>query len=272
MNKPEQPGRLMPIPDLQSETDERHLAIDQVGIRGLKYPLVFADGDGVGQPTIAEANVYVALADDRKGTHMSRLVMLLEERAAPGAPPLTVASLRGLLDELVVRLDAPGGRVELSFPFFVRKTAPVSGVASLLDYAVTLTGELTGGRYVNTVKVAVPVTSLCPCSKEISDYGAHNQRSTITIAVRPNAPVFVQELLRIAEDEASCELYGLLKRADEKYVTERAYDNPRFVEDLVRGVAGLLAADRRFDGFSVEAENFESIHNHSAYARIARGL
>jgi GTP cyclohydrolase IB len=272
MNKPEQPGRLMPIPDMQSRTDERHLAIDQVGIRGLRYPILFADGDEVGQPTIAVANVYVALAEDRKGTHMSRLVMLLEERAAPGATPLTVASLRGLLDELVLRLDAPGGRVELSFPFFVRKTAPVSGVASLMDYAVTLIGELTDGRFVSTVTVAVPVTSLCPCSKEISDYGAHNQRSTITISVRPNAPVFVFELLRLAEEEASSELYGLLKRADEKYVTERAYDNPRFVEDLVRGVAGRLASDPRFDGFSVEAENFESIHNHSAYARIARGL
>ena len=216
--------------------------------------------------------MYVALPEERKGTHMSRLVMLLEERAAPGAPPLTVANLRDLLDDLVVRLDAPGGRVELAFPFFVRKSAPVSGVTSLLDYAVTLAGELTGGRYVKTVTVAVPVTSLCPSSKEIAEYGAHNQRSLITITVRPNAQVFVQELLRIAEEEASCELYGLLKRSDEKYVTERAYDNPRFVEDLVRGVAGRLAADRRFDGFSVEAENFESIHNHSAYARIARGI
>ena len=154
----------------------------------------------------------------------------------------------------------------------MRKSAPVSGVSSLLDYEVRLTGELAGGRHTTTVTVAVPVTSLCPCSKEIADYGAHNQRSTITIGVRPKGPVFVHELLRIAEDEASSELYGLLKRADEKYVTERAYDNPRFVEDLVRGVAGRLAADPRFDGFVVEAENFESIHNHSAYARIARGF
>jgi GTP cyclohydrolase I len=272
MNKPEQPGFLMPIPDVQSGTDERHLAIDQVGIRGLKYPITFADGDGMAQPTIAVANVYVALPEERKGTHMSRLVMLLEERAALTAAPLTVANLRDLLDDLVMRLDAPGGRVELAFPFFVRKTAPVSGVTSLLDYAVTLTGELAGGRYIGTVTVAVPVTSLCPSSKEIAEYGAHNQRSLITITAQPNAPVFVQELLRIGEEEASCELYGLLKRSDEKYVTERAYDNPRFVEDLVRGVAGRLAADPRFDGFSVEAENFESIHNHSAYARIARGL
>lgn len=272
MNRPENPGQMMPIPDIQSGRDERNLAIDQVGIRGLKYPLSFADQDGVARGTIAVANVYVALAAERKGTHMSRLVMLLEERAVPGAAPLSVATLRALLDDLVFRLDAPGGRIEFTFPFFVRKLAPVSGVASLLDYEVRLTGELVNGRYSTTVTVAVPVTSLCPCSKEISEYGAHNQRSTITIAVKADAPVFVQELLRIAEEEASCELFGILKRADEKYVTERAYNNPRFVEDLVRGVAGRLASDRRFGGFCVEAENFESIHNHSAYARIARNF
>jgi GTP cyclohydrolase I len=272
MNRPEQPQHLMPIADLQSGNDERHLAIDQVGIRGLRYPIAFADHDGVAQPTIATASVYVALPEDRKGTHMSRLVMLLEERTAPGAAPLTLASFDALLLELAARLDVEGGRLELAFPFFVRKIAPVSGVASLLDYEVRLAGELAGGRITKTIAVAVPVTSLCPCSKEISEYGAHNQRSTITITVRTHGSVELRELLRIAEDEASSELYGVLKRADEKYVTERAYDNPRFVEDLVRAVAGKLAADSRFTAYSVEAENFESIHNHSAYARIARGM
>jgi len=272
MNRPEQPSRLMPIPDVQSGADDRQLAIDQVGIRGLRYPISFADRDGVAQGTIATCNVYVALPEDRKGTHMSRLVALLEERAVPGAAPLTVANLRQLLDDLVARLDAPGGRIEIAFPFFVRKTAPVSGVASLLDYEVRLAGDIDRGRYSHTITVAVPVTSLCPCSKEVSDYGAHNQRSTITITARPRERVFVAELLRVAEEEASAELYGILKRADEKYVTEHAYNNPRFVEDLVRGVAARLAADHRIDGYSVEAENFESIHNHSAYARIARGL
>jgi GTP cyclohydrolase IB len=272
MNRPEQAAHVMPIPDVQSGTDERHLAIDQVGIKALKYPLSFADHDGVTQHTIALCNVYVALAEDRKGTHMSRLVSLLDERSVPGATPLSVAGLRALLDDLVVRLDAPGGRIEFTFPYFVRKTAPVSGVTSLLDYEVRLTGALGVDGYTPTVSVVAPVTSLCPCSKEISDYGAHNQRSAVTITVRPLAPVFVYELIRIAEEEASSELYGILKRADEKYVTERAYDNPRFVEDLVRGVAGRLAADTRFAGFCVEAENFEAIHNHSAYARIARGM
>jgi GTP cyclohydrolase I len=272
MNRPEQPALLMPIPDVQSGTDERNIAIDQVGIRGLRYPLAFADGDGTAQPTIATASVYVALPEDRKGTHMSRLVMLLEERAAPGAAPLSLAAIEGLLRDLAERLDVTAGRIELAFPFFVRKLAPVSGVASLLDYEVRLAGELRDGRVTKTISVAVPVTSLCPCSKEISDYGAHNQRSTITITVRTQAEVGLIELLRVAEDEASSELYGVLKRADEKYVTERAYDNPRFVEDLVRGVAAKLGADARFQGFAVEAENFESIHNHSAYARIARGM
>ena len=229
------------------------------------------DRDRVVHTTIATCNVYVALPDDRKGTHMSRLVALLEERAAVGAAPLTVATLRDVVDDLLVRLDAPGARVELAFPFFVRKTAPVSGVASLLDYDVRLTAELVDGRYSHTITVSVPVTSLCPSSKELASYGAHNQRSIVTISVRPREHLFVEELLRVAEEEASAELYGILKRADEKYVTERAYDRPRFVEDLVRGIAARMVSDSRFDAFSVAAENFESIHNHSAYAEIVRG-
>ncbi len=260
------------MPDVQSGGDARKIAIDQVGIKGLKYPLQFADASGVAQATVADCNVYVALPDDRKGTHMSRLVALLESRGEAGQPPLSVANFQGLLDALVLLLEAPGGRIELVFPFFLRKLAPVSGVPSLLDYQVRLVGEQANAVYRQNLTVAVPVTALCPCSKEISDYGAHNQRSTVTITARSAEPLFVSELIRIAEDEASCELYGLLKRADEKYVTERAYDNPKFVEDLVRDVALRLAADPRIEGFVVEAENFESIHNHSAYARIARGF
>jgi len=271
MNRPETPGLLIPIPDVQAERDERHIAIERVGIKGLRYPLPFADGNGAAQSTIATCNVYVALPEAQKGTHMSRLVELLEELALPGAAPLTVAGLRPLVDSLVARLHAPGGRIEIAFPFFVRKTAPVSGVASLIDFDVQLTAELADGQYTSTIGIAAPVTSLCPCSKEISEYGAHNQRSLVTVTVRPRASVLVTELVRIAEEEASSELYGILKRADEKYVTERAYDNPRFVEDLVRGVALRLGSDARFSAYTVEAENFESIHNHSAYARIARG-
>ena len=275
MNKPQQPDdMLVPIADVQARRDDRDLAIDEVGIRGLRYPLTFADADGVARGTVATCNVYVALPAEQKGTHMSRLVALLEEHlgALSSSRPLSVANFRALLDDLVMRLDAPGGRIEFAFPFFVRKTAPVSGVASLLDYEVRISGALAGGEYVQTLDVVAPVTSLCPCSKEISDYGAHSQRSAIRIIARPRAPIFVADLLRIAEDEASAELYGILKRADEKYVTEHAYNNPRFVEDLVRGVATRLAADERIGAFAVEAENFESIHNHSAFARISRGL
>ena len=272
MNRPENLQHLAPIADVQSARDDRQLAIDDVGIKGLRYPLLFADGGEPAQPTIATCNVYVHLPAERKGTHMSRLVALLESRTAPGEPPLTVSNLRNLMEALVVLLDAPGGRIELAFPFFVRKAAPVSGVSSLLDYEARLAGELSAGTYHQTVTAAVPVTSLCPSSKEISEYGAHNQRSLITISVREREPVSLSEIIRIAEDEASSELYGILKRSDEKFVTERAYNNPRFVEDLVRGVALRLKTDPRFDAFSVEAENYESIHNHSAYARIARGL
>jgi GTP cyclohydrolase I len=271
MNQHEPSALLMPMPDVQSASDDRQLAIDHVGIRGLRYPLPIADRDGV-QTTIADCAAYVALPADRKGTHMSRLVALLEERAMPGARPLSVDAIPGLLDSLVARLDAPAGRLELAFPFFVRKKAPVSGIGSLLDYRVRLVGEVAGGRHTVTLTVAVPVTSLCPSSKEISEYGAHNQRSEVTMSVRPRGSYSIAELVRVAEEEASAELYGILKRADEKFVTERAYDNPRFVEDLVRGVAARLRDDARIEAFAVEAENFESIHNHSAYARIARGL
>ena len=271
MNQPESPRLLMPMPDVQSAADHRELAIDHVGIRGLRYPLPIADRDGV-QTTIAQCSVFVALPADRKGTHMSRLVALLEERAMAGAAPIAVDTLPELLATLIARLDAPAGRLELAFPFFVRKSAPVSGVASLLDYQVRLVGELALGRPAVTVTVAVPVTSLCPSSKELADYGAHNQRSEVTMSVRPRDHLFIADLVRVAEEEASAELFGILKRADEKFVTERAYDNPRFVEDLVRGVAARLRDDPRIAAFAVEAENFESIHNHSAYARIARGL
>jgi GTP cyclohydrolase IB len=267
MNRPESPPA---IPDVQSRPDARELAIDRVGIRGLRYPIRFADAGGKPQPTIAVCSVYVALPAERKGTHMSRLVAVIDEHREP----LTIDSLGGLLDEMLERLEAAEGSIEMEFPWFREKTAPVTGVRSMMDYEVRISAEQTGAKRTISATVIVPVMSLCPSSKAIADYGAHNQRSHVTISVvlRSGEAVALADIVTIAEDEASCELYGLLKRADEKYVTERAYDRPRFVEDLVRGMAARLSADSRLAGFRVAAENFESIHNHSAYAEINRGI
>jgi GTP cyclohydrolase IB len=267
MNRPEAPG----IPDVQSHPDARELAIDRVGIRGLRYPMQFVDGAGAPQSSVGIFKVYVALPAEQKGTHMSRLVAVIDEMREP----FSVAGMSPLLDVMLRRLGADGGHIEIEFPWFMRKAAPVSGVPSMMDYQVTLRADHTAGRRVISVQVVVPVMSLCPSSKAISDYGAHNQRSHLTLTIRPNIggaeAISLAELVGIAEDESSCELYGLLKREDEKYVTERAYDRPRFVEDLVRGVAARLAGDSRIASFSIAAENFESIHNHSAYAEIVRG-
>jgi GTP cyclohydrolase I len=197
---------------------------------------------------------------------MSRFVEILNRHERE----ISVESYESILREMVKLLEAESGYIEMSFPYFVNKTAPVSGVQSLLDYDVTLIGEMKDGKASVTMKVLVPVTSLCPCSKKISERGAHNQRSHVTITLRTNSFVWIEDVVAIAEKQASCELYGLLKRPDEKYVTERAYDNPKFVEDMVRDVAAVLNADTRVDAYIVESENFESIHNHSAYALIER--
>ena len=258
------------IPDIQSAADTRRLVIDRVGIRGLKYPMQIVDADGQAQSTIVEADLSVELAEDVKGTHMSRFIGLLEAQQGKVA----LGGFDQLLKDMVALLNARAGTIELRFPFFVRKSAPVSGVSSLMDYQVVLTGSIRDGVVSAIAKVVAPVTSLCPCSKEISEYGAHNQRAHITISVRtePGTRIGIAELIRIAEDEASSELYGLLKRPDEKYVTERAYDNPKFVEDVVRDIAARLNAESRIAGYQVESENFESIHNHSAYALIRKNF
>lgn len=232
----------------------------------MRHPLTVRTQSGDAQPTVGTWNLDVHLPADQKGTHMSRFVALLEENKAPLEP----ATFRTMLAAMLQKLEAEAGRIEVSFPYFVNKTAPVSGVQSLLDYEVTLTGETRNGETRLFLKVLVPVTSLCPCSKKISQYGAHNQRSHVTINAELAGEVAVEDLIRIAEEEASCELWGLLKRPDEKFVTERAYENPKFVEDLVRDVAQRLNADERIVAYVLEAENFESIHNHSAYAVIER--
>jgi GTP cyclohydrolase IB len=258
--------RLDPIVDVQNKPDTRHIAIDKVGIKDIRHPVLVKDRSQGVQHTIANFAMFVELPHNFKGTHMSRFVEILNSHE----PEISVESFRDMLQEMSERLEARTGHIEMGFPYFINKAAPVSGVKSLMDYQVTFIGEIHDGRDVMTIKVVVPVTSLCPCSKEISQYGAHNQRSHVTLTVRTNTFVWVEDLIDLVESQASCELYGLLKRPDEKYVTERAYENPKFVEDMVRDVAARLNADERIDAYIVESENFESIHNHSAYAMIER--
>ena len=254
----------MPIADVQSSLDTRRIAIDRVGIKAIRHPVVVADKDDGVQHTVAVFNMYVNLPHNFKGTHMSRFVEILNSHERE----ISVESFQIILQEMIAKLETDSGHIEMTFPYFINKSAPISQVKSLLDYEVTFIGEIKNGEYLFTMKVVVPVTSLCPCSKKISNYGAHNQRSHVTISVRTNSFVWIEDIIQIAENNASCELYGLLKRPDEKYVTEKAYDNPKFVEDIVRDIAEVLNHDGRIDAYVVESENFESIHNHSAYALI----
>ncbi len=257
-------GDARPIEDVQARADTRRIPIEKVGIKGIRHPVRVRDRSGGEQHTIATFDMFVTLPHDFKGTHMSRFVEILNDHEYE----ITVQSFRVMLKEMTELLEAKSGYIQMNFPYFINKAAPVSGVQSLMDYQVTLTGTVDGNGTAMYVKVVVPVTSLCPCSKAISDYGAHNQRSHVTVEAKTETFVWVEELIDIVESEASCELYGLLKRPDEKYVTERAYDNPKFVEDMVRDVARRLNGDDRILAYVVESENFESIHNHSAYARV----
>ena len=256
------------IEDVQNITDKRHIAIDKVGIKDIRHPVVVSDRTTGEQNTIANFNMYVNLPHQFKGTHMSRFVEILNQHERE----ITVKSFREMMGEMTERLQAESGYVEMEFPYFVNKEAPISKVKSLMDYQVTFIGEITGDETTISVKVIVPVTSLCPCSKNISDYGAHNQRSHVTLTVRVDSFIWIEDLIDIVEKEASCEIFGLLKRPDEKFVTERAYDNPKFVEDMVRDIAARLNDDDRINAYTVESENFESIHNHSAYALITKGF
>jgi len=254
------------IADVQNAPDTRHIQIDKVGIKDIRHPVRVKDRSQGEQHTIARFNMYVELPHNFKGTHMSRFVDILNNHEYE----ISVESFTEMLMEMRERLEADRGHIEMHFPYFVNKSAPVSGVQSLMDYEVSLIGDVQGDETIVGIKVVVPVTSLCPCSKEISAYGAHNQRSHVTVEVRTNSFVWIEDVIDLVEKQASCELFGLLKRPDEKYVTERAYDNPKFVEDMVRDVAAVLNADDRIDSYIVESENFESIHNHSAYALIER--
>lgn len=253
------------LEDVQNTPDKRQLAIDQVGIKSLRYPIFFQSDDAGPIRVVADFSMYVRLPHHVKGTHMSRFVELLEQPSLV----FSVASMKAFMQDMLDLLEADNGHVEMRFPFFLSKAAPVSGVTSMMDYDLTLKADL-GEQFKLTVKAEIPVTSLCPCSKKISEYGAHNQRSLVTVEVEVGDSLTLDQLIRMVEEQASSQLYGLLKRPDEKYVTEFAYDNPKFVEDLVRDIAGALDKATAIDGFRVECENFESIHNHSAYAMIDR--
>lgn len=253
------------LPDVQNLMDGRNIPIDRVGIRGLTVPLQVQSVKGA-QPTVANVCMCVGLPADKRGTHMSRFVSLIADNHAP----LSSDMMRETLEKMLTLLEAEEGYIEISCPFFVTKTSPMSKLKSLMNYDVRFLAERVGGKTRVIQEVTVPVTSLCPCSREISDYGAHNQRSHIVVTLELSEPISLEEQIRFAETSASCELWSRLKRNDEKYVTEFAYDHPKFVEDIIRDVCKQLNADERVLWYRAEAENFESIHNHSAYATISR--
>lgn len=255
--------------DVQNHVDARGIPLDRVGVTDLRYPIVVLDRNHEKQHTIAQFTMSVNLPHHFKGTHMSRFIEVLNQHHGE----FTMRTLSEMLCELKQRLAAEAARIELSFPYFVEKAAPKSGAKALMDYHCSFVGELNGSSDDFIVAVDVPVTSLCPCSKSISDYGAHNQRGVISIAVRGERGadgaaqfIWIEELVDIAERSASAPVYPLLKRPDERHVTMQAYDNPVFVEDMVRNIAIHLQADSRVSWFRVNAVNHESIHNHSAFA------
>lgn len=256
------------IPDIQASLDTRKIAINQVGIRSLKHPVLIEDVDVQGMPhtqhAVATFNMYVSLPEHQKGTHMSRFLTLLNEKSTI----LSVKKMPGIVDSMLVRLEAKKAYVESNFCYFLKKQAPVSKIESFLDYEVTLKAQVTDDTIETGIELLVPAATLCPCSKEISNYGAHNQRSHIVLKGWFKETYPIAPIIQMIENEASCELYGALKRVDEKWVTEKAYDNPKFVEDLVRDIAVRLNKEDIFKSYTVSSENFESIHNHSAYAEI----
>jgi GTP cyclohydrolase I len=258
------------LADIQASRDDRNLAVDEVGITGIRYPVAVADREHGKQDTVAEVSMSVDLPPEVKGAHLSRFVEVLHEAAGEITPQVIPA----ILGVLRARLGANSARLELSFPFFLRRAAPVTGAVALMDYQCWLAGELTGAGTQIMLGVQVAVTSVCPCSKAISDYGAHNQRAIITIRVRARdedglpAEIWAEDLIEIAEAAASCSVFPLLKRPDERHVTMRAHDHPVFVEDMARAATEALGRRAGIAWFSVEAASDESIHNHRAFARI----
>jgi len=253
--------------DKQNERDHRELPIDKVGVRGLRFPIQIRDKARVLQNTIATIGMYVDLPKEFKGTHMSRFIEVLNAHGSI----VHVENIEDILYAMQRKLKAATAHLEMEFPFFLVKKAPVSGMESVMDYTARFDATACGNEidFVLTVKAAV--TTLCPCSKAISAYGAHNQRGEVTVQIRSKKAIWIEDLIALVESSASSELYSLLKRQDEKFVTERAYQNPVFVEDLVRNVVLKLVAHPDVTWYKVEAENYESIHSHNAYACIEKG-
>jgi GTP cyclohydrolase I len=263
-NKPTEKAAM---PDIQSSQDQRRVAIDRVGVKDVVYPLTLRTKDGKSQTTVATINMYVALPHHQKGTHMSRFLEVLNQQTQHG--PITPQQIPDVAHAIKERLNAETAYFEASFTYFVNKKAPVTGTEGLMDYRVTFECT-TNGTTDFLMKVSAPAASLCPCSKEISEYGAHNQRCRIEAKVRMDGVLWIEDLVTILEDAASCAVFAVLKRPDEKYVTEAAYDNPKFVEDIIRDLAVALEREKRVTSYEISSENFESIHNHNAYAMITR--
>ncbi len=247
--------------DLQKEKPDFAFPLNKVGVKDIDYPLVVLDKENQEQHTVAKVNMYVNLPHTYRGTHMSRFIEILKKYRGK----ITFKQIRHLLQDMKETFDAECAHIELDFPYFIEKTAPVSGQKSLLKYGVKFDARL-GDKYHFILNVSVPVLTLCPCSKEISEYGAHNQRSIINISIESKGLYWIEDLVKIGEDATSSEIFSLLKRSDEKLITEKAYDNPMFVEDVVRKIAEQLDKDENIKWFSVGVESFESIHNHSAFA------
>jgi GTP cyclohydrolase I len=250
--------------DMQATKDERRIPIQKVGVKGVRYPITLLDkADGL-QHTTATVNLYADLPHHFKGTHMSRFIEVFEAYHRD----LSMSRFLTMLGEIRTTLEAETAYADVHFPYFIGKKAPVSGQASIMAYDCAYMGKVWEGGKEFDVSVSVPVQTVCPCSKAISAYGAHNQRGMVNLTVALGPFFWIEDMAALVEKSASSEVYTLLKREDEKYVTEKAFDNPRFVEDLVREVYREVAALGKFPRFSVEAENFESIHNHSAYAFV----
>ncbi len=260
-----QEKKLNDMIDVQSQYDDRNMPINKVGIKNLRYPITVLDKEKRFQPTVATINMYVDLPHEYKGTHMSRFVEMLHDTK----PQVSLKTFSVLLDQMKKLLNAASAHIEMTFPYFIEKKAPMSGSLGLMDYTCCLKGSSDAQDQVDLIlEISVPITSVCPCSKEISDEGAHNQRGEVKLATRFEKFRWIEDMIELVEKAASCDVYSVLKRVDEKYVTERAFRRPRFVEDVVRDIACVLSQDKNIKWFSVSAENFESIHNHSAYASI----